>query len=152
MSIHYVNEVNLVAIFLTLQLSTIWAETADNARSAARTFVLGGLSEKHHGVSNFWVADRINDIDLEALRILSVCYERAKEILQQNRKLMDAVVDGLIQKKSLSKQEFLRLVKLHGSIKPMSPSIIDLRIAKRAKFDEEMKKNQKKIPVGSNSS
>ncbi|KAE8646538.1 hypothetical protein Csa_016661 [Cucumis sativus] len=134
------------------QLSTIWAETADNARSAARTFVLGGLSEKHHGVSNFWVADRINDIDLEALRILSVCYERAKEILQQNRKLMDAVVDGLIQKKSLSKQEFLRLVKLHGSIKPMSPSIIDLRIAKRAKFDEEMKKNQKKIPVGSNSS
>lgn len=65
---------------------------------------------------------------------------------------MDAVVDGLIQKKSLSKQEFLRLVKLHGSIKPMSPSIIDLRIAKRAKFDEEMKKNQKKIPVGSNSS
>ena len=42
------------------QLSTIWAETADNARSAARTFVLGGLSEKHYGLSNFWVADRIN--------------------------------------------------------------------------------------------
>ena len=42
------------------QLSTIWAETADNARSAARTYVLGGLSEKHHGLSDFWVADRIN--------------------------------------------------------------------------------------------
>ncbi|KAH9714193.1 putative inactive ATP-dependent zinc metalloprotease FTSHI 2 [Citrus sinensis] len=42
------------------QLSTIWAETADNARSAARTFVLGGLSDKHFGLSNFWVADRIN--------------------------------------------------------------------------------------------
>ncbi|XP_021891946.1 probable inactive ATP-dependent zinc metalloprotease FTSHI 2, chloroplastic [Carica papaya] len=42
------------------QLSTIWAETADNARSAARTFVLGGLSEKYYGLSNFWVADRIN--------------------------------------------------------------------------------------------
>lgn len=42
------------------QLSTIWAETADNARSAARTFVLGGLSEKHQGLSSFWVADRIN--------------------------------------------------------------------------------------------
>jgi len=41
-------------------LSTIWAETADNARSAARSYVLGGLSEKHHGLSNFWAADRIN--------------------------------------------------------------------------------------------
>lgn len=133
------------------QLSTIWVETADNARSAARTFVLGGLSEKHYGVSNFWVADRINDIDLEALRILHVCYERAKEILQQNRKLMDVVIDDLIQKKSLTKNEFLHLVELHGSIKPMPPSIIDLRIAKRTKLQEEekMKKNQKKIAVGS---
>ncbi|KAG7014058.1 putative inactive ATP-dependent zinc metalloprotease FTSHI 2, chloroplastic, partial [Cucurbita argyrosperma subsp. argyrosperma] len=133
------------------QLSTIWVETADNARSAARTFVLGGLSEKHYGVSNFWVADRINDIDLEALRILHVCYERAKEILQQNRKLMDVVIDDLIQKKSLTKNEFLHLVELHGSIKPTPPSIIDLRIAKRTKLQEEekMKKNQKKIAVGS---
>lgn len=43
-----------------VQLSTIWAETSDNARSAARSLVLGGLSEKHHGLNNFWVADRIN--------------------------------------------------------------------------------------------
>lgn len=47
-------------LYIQLQLSTIWAETADNARSAARSFVLGGLSEKYHGLSNFWVADRIN--------------------------------------------------------------------------------------------
>lgn len=57
-------KVGYAQIFLTwfamFQLSTIWAETADNARSAARTFVLGGLSEKYHGISNFWVADRIN--------------------------------------------------------------------------------------------
>lgn len=32
----------------------------DNARSEARTFVLGGLSEKHYGLSNFWDAERIN--------------------------------------------------------------------------------------------
>jgi hypothetical protein len=63
-----------------LQLSTIWAETSDNARSAARSLVLGGLSDKHHGLNNFWVADRINDIDVEALRILNMCYERAKEV------------------------------------------------------------------------
>ncbi|XP_061359143.1 probable inactive ATP-dependent zinc metalloprotease FTSHI 2, chloroplastic [Gastrolobium bilobum] len=118
------------------QLSTIWAETADNARSAARTFVLGGLSEKYHGISNFWVADRINEIDLEALRIVNVCYERAKEILQQNRTLMDAVVTELVENKSLTKQEFFHLVELHGSLKPMPPSLHDIRVAKRREFQE----------------
>ncbi|KAJ9179236.1 hypothetical protein P3X46_011046 [Hevea brasiliensis] len=128
------------------QLSTIWAETADNARSAARTYVLGGLSEKHYGLFDFWVADRINEIDLEALQIVNLCYERAKEILQQNRKLMDAVVDQLVQKKSLSKQEFFNLVELHGSIKPVPPSIFDIRDAKRAQFQEIMM-NRKETTV-----
>nr|KYP54256.1 Cell division protease ftsH isogeny 4 [Cajanus cajan] len=118
------------------QLSTIWAETADNARSAARTFVLGGLSEKYHGISNFWVSDRINDIDSEAMRIVNSCYERAKEILEQNRTLMDAVVNELVEKKSLTKQEFFRLVELHGSLKPMPPSILDLRVAKCSEFQK----------------
>ncbi|KAJ1394646.1 P-loop containing nucleoside triphosphate hydrolase [Sesbania bispinosa] len=118
------------------QLSTIWAETADNARSAARIFVLGGLSEKYHGMSNFWVADRINEIDLEAMRILNMCYERAKEILQQNRTLMDAVVNELVEKKNLTKQDFFHLVELHGSIKPMPQSILDIRVAKRREFQE----------------
>ncbi|CAL5439704.1 unnamed protein product [Camellia sinensis] len=131
------------------QLSTIWAETADNARSAARTFVLGGLSEKHYGLSNFWVADRINGIDEEALRILNMCYERAKEILQQNRELMDAVVNELVQKKSLSKQEFFRLVELHGSLKPMPQSILDIRVAKRLQL-QDMMMNQKESAIRSN--
>lgn len=113
------------------QLSTIWAETADNARSAARTFVLGGLSEKYYGMSNFWVADRLNDIDSEALRIVHVCYERAKEILRQNNKLMDALVEDLIAKKSLTKQEFFNLVELHGRLQSMPPSVLDIRSAKR---------------------
>ncbi|KAK8479338.1 hypothetical protein V6N13_063228 [Hibiscus sabdariffa] len=127
------------------QFSTIWAETADNARSAARMFVLGGLSEKHHGLSNFWVADRINEIDSEALRIVNICYERAKEILQKNRKLMDAVVDELVERKSLTKQEFFGLVELHGSVKPMPPSIVDIRVAKRAQFQEMMMNHKVKV-------
>lgn len=131
------------------QLSTIWAETADNARSAARSYVLGGLSEKHHGLSNFWAADRINEIDLEALRVMNFCYDGAKEILQQNRTLMDAVVDELVQKKSLTKQEFFNLVELHGVIKPMPPSILDIRVAKRAQF-QEMLVHQNETPITSN--
>ncbi|KAB5563903.1 hypothetical protein DKX38_003957 [Salix brachista] len=131
------------------QLSTIWAETADNARSAARSYVFGGLSEKHHGLSNFWAADRINEIDVEALRIMNLCYDGAKKILQQNRKLMDAVVDELVRKKSLTKQEFFNLVELHGVIKPMPPSILDIRVAKRAQF-QEMLVNQNETTISSN--
>ncbi|XP_059643931.1 probable inactive ATP-dependent zinc metalloprotease FTSHI 2, chloroplastic [Cornus florida] len=131
------------------QLSTMWAETADNARSAARTFVLGGLSEKHYGLSNFWVADRMNDIDLEALRIVNMCYERAKEILQQNRKLMDSVVDELIQKKSLTKKEFSDLVELHGSLQPIPPNILDIRAAKHLEFQNMMMK-QKETTISGN--
>ncbi|KAL5576944.1 hypothetical protein UlMin_018643 [Ulmus minor] len=131
------------------QLSTIWAETADNARSAARTLVLGGLSEKHHGLSNFWIADRINELDEEALQIVNMCYERAKEILLQNRKLMDAVVDELVEKKSLTKQDFFRLVELHGCLNPMPQSILDIRSAKRKQF-QDMMMNQKAIASASN--
>ncbi|OIT08684.1 PREDICTED: probable inactive ATP-dependent zinc metalloprotease FTSHI 2, chloroplastic [Nicotiana attenuata] len=132
------------------QLSTIWAETADNARSAARTLVLGGLSEKHYGLSNFWVADRINDIDSEALRILHMCYGRAKEILERNQNLMDAVVDILVEKKSLQKEEFFNLVKLHGSLQPMPPSIVDLRSAKRLEFQDTLTKQKEVVSQGRN--
>lgn len=132
------------------QFSTIWAETADNARSAARTFVLGGLSDKHYGLSDFWVADRINDIDSEALRILHMCYDRAKEILHQNRNLMDAVVDILVEKKSLTKEGFFKLVELHGSLQPMPPSVVDLRSAKRLEFQDTLTKQKEIISQGRN--
>ncbi|CAI9114191.1 OLC1v1014852C2 [Oldenlandia corymbosa var. corymbosa] len=129
------------------QLSTIWAETADNARSAARTLVLGGLSDKHHGLNNFWTADRLNDIDSEASRIIDMCYERAKEILERNRILMDTVVDELVEKKSLSKQEFFKLVQLHGSIQHMPTNIVDIRSAKRSQLQEELTRHNKKQPT-----
>ncbi|WJX69878.1 putative inactive ATP-dependent zinc metalloprotease FTSHI 2, chloroplastic [Trifolium repens] len=119
------------------QLSTIWAETADNARVAARMYMLGSLSEKYHGVSNFWLSDRINEIDLEAMKVLNLCYERAKEIMQQNRTLMDAVVNELIDKKSLTKEDIVRLVQLHGLKKPTMPiSILDIRDAKLRELQE----------------
>ncbi|ERN15079.1 hypothetical protein AMTR_s00056p00047160 [Amborella trichopoda] len=122
------------------QLSTIWAETADNARSAARSFVLGGLSEKYHGICDFWAADRLNEIDEEAMRVLDMCYQRAKEILQKNWGLVDIVVDELVRKKSLSKQEFLRLVEANRSraIEPSKSQIIEIRNAKLAEFREMM--------------
>ncbi|KAL9244613.1 hypothetical protein vseg_018374 [Gypsophila vaccaria] len=120
------------------QLSTIWAETADNARSAARTFVLGGLSEKHHGLDNFWVAEKLNEIDLEALRILNICYERVKKILERNQELVNAVVDELVQKKSIAKKEFFQLVDTYGSLEPMPPSLLDIRVERRRQLQESI--------------
>ena len=60
---------------------------------------------------------------------------------------MDAVVDELVQKKSLTKQEFFQLVEMHGCIKPMPPSIVDIRAAKRAEFEQVMMK-QSEAKIG----
>ena len=62
---------------------------------------------------------------------------------------MDAVVDELVQKKSLTKQEFFRLVEVHGSLKPMPPNILDIRAAKRIQFQERMM-SQREAAVGKN--
>lgn len=40
---------------------------------------------------------------------------------------MDAVVERLVEKKSLTKQEFFSLVELHGCLQTMPPSIVDIR-------------------------
>lgn len=44
---------------------------------------------------------------------------------------MNAVVDKLVEKKSLTKQDFFNLVELHGSLEPRPPSILDIRSAQR---------------------
>lgn len=62
---------------------------------------------------------------------------------------MEVVVDELVQKKSLSKQDFVRLVELHGSLKPMPPSILDIRVAKRKEF-QDMMMDRKELASGSN--
>lgn len=59
---------------------------------------------------------------------------------------MDAVVDELVQKKSMTKLEFFNLVDLHGSLRPIPPSILDIRVAKRLKF-QDMMMNQKETAI-----
>lgn len=55
---------------------------------------------------------------------------------------MNAVVDQLIQKKSLSKEEFFFLVKSHGSIQALPPSITDVRFSYEKQLPERVM-NQK---------
>lgn len=51
---------------------------------------------------------------------------------------MTAVVNELVENKSLTKQEFFHLVELHGNLEPQPPSIMDIRAAKRAEFQQLM--------------
>lgn len=112
------------------QLGTMWADTTHKAREAAREFVLGGLSEKNHGLTMLWTDESINDIDFETLRILNLCYERTKEILRRNKKLVDVLADELVGKKRLVKKEILEFVRIYGSLEPVPPSILDIRMQK----------------------
>lgn len=48
------------------------------------------------------------------------------------------MVDELVQKKNLTKQEFFHLVELHGSLEPIQPNILDIRVTKRTKLREMM--------------
>lgn len=45
-------------------------------------------------------------------------------------------MNELVEKKSLTKQEFVRLVELHGFLKPMPLSILDIRVAKCREFQK----------------
>ncbi|GER52670.1 ATP-dependent zinc metalloprotease FtsH [Striga asiatica] len=125
------------------RLSTISSAPSNGARSAARALVLGGLSEEHYGLNNFWTTEKIEHIDIEALKILHSCYERSKSIIQDNMDLLDAIARELAEKKTLTKEEFFNLVELHGSLQPPPRSIVDIRSEKLLELQNMMAHNEK---------
>lgn len=124
------------------QLCTISCITTNQARFAARAFVTCGFSEKNFGLVDSWISDDLDDIDLEALQILNMCYDRAKKILGCNRALLDAVHERLILEKSVTKEEFFQFVEEHGHLEPLEANIIDIRADKKAEFEELIMKGR----------
>lgn len=51
---------------------------------------------------------------------------------------MDVIVDRLVEKKSLTKQEFFHLVEEYGHLEPSPDNIVDIRKAKLLQFQEMM--------------
>ena len=51
------------------------------------------------------------EIDKEVMRILKKCYDRAVELLSENREVMDKIAEYLITKESITGEEFMRLYK-----------------------------------------
>jgi cell division protease FtsH len=51
------------------------------------------------------------EIDQEVRRIIEECYQRARTILSQNRDKMDRIVQALLERENLSREEFLALMR-----------------------------------------
>lgn len=63
---------------------------------------------------------------------------------------MDAIVHILVEKKSLTKEGFFKLVELHGSLQSMPPSVIHLRSAKCLEFEDTLTKQKEIVSQGRN--
>lgn len=59
-------------------------------------------------------------IDQEVKEIVESCYRRATEILVTNREKLDAVVAALLEKETIDRQEFLRVIGLPERAAPQS--------------------------------
>jgi hypothetical protein len=124
-----------------LQMSTIWADTVDQARSAARDFVFAGLSDRGdlYGLFDCWYDyDRVKAVDSEALKIVNSCYERALEFLGRNRTLVDKMVEQLVKDRFIRQAEFEELVSMYGQLDKPLPSPIEVRERELAIFQETM--------------
>ena len=51
------------------------------------------------------------EIDKEVMRILKKCYDKAVELLSENRDVMDKIAEYLIAKETITGEEFMRLYK-----------------------------------------
>ena len=51
------------------------------------------------------------EVDSEIMNILKTCYDKAKELLKDDRELMDKLADYLIEKETISGKEFMKIYR-----------------------------------------
>eukprot|EP00249_Psilotum_nudum_P021233 c28027_g1_i2 orf=1142-3934(-) len=132
------------------QMSTIWADSYNEARKAARHFVFGGLSERSgfYALVNCWnELDRLFEIDVEVLKILDICYKRALQILDRNRLLMENLVGILLEEKVVRKERIWELVDQFGKLEELPPRAADIRNAQLNAFQEKMMSERRSLRV-----
>nr|MCR5357460.1 ATP-dependent zinc metalloprotease FtsH [Lachnospiraceae bacterium] len=56
------------------------------------------------------------DVDTEVMRIISESYEKAKEMLNENRELMDELAAYLLEKESITGKEFMKIFNRYKGI------------------------------------
>ena len=87
----------------------------------SKRFGLMGLatveSEYLGGGARLTCSDRTAaDVDTEVMEILKQCYEEAKELLSQNREVMDKLAAHLIEKETISGKEFMKIYRAEKGI------------------------------------
>lgn len=64
------------------------------------------------GSTRYTCSDKtVSDIDTEVMKILRECYEEAKQLLSDNREVMDKLALHLIEKETISGKEFMRIYR-----------------------------------------
>ena len=64
--------------------------------------------------------DVAGKIDAEIKRIVDECYEKAKKIILENRKVLDAAAELLLEKEKISREEFEALFEENGNALEMA--------------------------------
>ncbi|MBR4719962.1 MAG: ATP-dependent zinc metalloprotease FtsH [Lachnospiraceae bacterium] len=112
-------------------ITTGAANDIEQATGIARNMVtMYGMSEKFGLIQLESVQDRYlsggkvlecsdktaADVDAEVMRIISESYEKAKQMLIENRELMDELAAYLLEKESITGKEFMKIFKRHKGI------------------------------------
>lgn len=51
------------------------------------------------------------EVDKEVMRILQECYEKAKEVLSQNKEVLDQIAKFLVEKETITGKEFMKIYR-----------------------------------------
>ena len=88
------------------------------------------LGRDYNQTKNF--SDQVaHEIDQEVRKIIDECYEKAKEILKTNKKLVEVLADTLMTKETLTKEEIEDLVEANS----------DIKIKKEEKLSDQIKED-----------
>ena len=104
--------VAVMMIFLNRQNGGSGGKMMDFGRSRARMTT----QEQIHTTFK----DVAGKIDAEIKRIVDECYEKAKKIILENRKVLDAAAELLLEKEKISREEFEALFEENGNAPEMA--------------------------------
>ncbi|MDE2213265.1 MAG: ATP-dependent zinc metalloprotease FtsH [Patescibacteria group bacterium] len=85
----------------------------------------GGRALFGAGIDNKEYSQKVSaEIDAEVKRIISEAEDKATAILKENRKLLDAIAHTLIEKETIEREEFEKILIAHGIV-PKQKEIIE---------------------------
>lgn len=128
-------------------ITTGAANDIEQATGIARNMVtMYGMSEKFGLIQLESVQDRyLNggkvlecsdktaaDVDAEVMRIISESYKKAKQMLIENRELMDELAAYLLEKESITGKEFMKIFNRHKGIEDKEDDSSDKKDDKEA--------------------